>query len=163
MWDIRCFIIRIAVMDKQKLKGIAMDKKIFFGLVGINKKHEMDDKEYELYLINDTDNPITLVRKAFGGFKTYDEDIVVMATPKDDEVNVRIKPHSYVFYCAMIEGSAGGANQYEAYIKADGVIKKLWFHTDRGAGFLGSLIPVVNKYGRVIHPYVSDTVDIPGN
>ena len=136
-----------------------MDKKIFFGLVGINKKYETEEKGYELYLVNDTDNPITLVRKASGGFKTYDEEIVVMATPEDDEVNITIKPHSYVFYCGMNEGSFDGANRYEAYIDVDGVIKNFWFSPGRGAGFLGSLIPIINKYGRVIYPYVSGVTE----
>ena len=136
-----------------------MDKKIFFGLVGINKKRYLDVKEYDLYLINDTDNPITLIRKATGGFKTYDEDIVVMATPKDDEVNVIIAPHSYIAYCSMNEDSFDGANRYEAFIDVDGVIKEFWFQTGRGAGFLGSLIPVINKMGRTIYPYVSDVIE----
>ena len=134
-----------------------MDKKIFFGLVGINKKRYLDVKEFDLYLINDTDNPITLLRKASGGFKTYDEDIVAMATPEDDEVNIVIEPHSYYLYCRMNESNFyDGVNRYEAFIDVDGVIKEFWFQTGRGAGFLGSLIPVLNKMGRVLLPYVSD-------
>ena len=53
-----------------------------------------------------------------------------------------------------------GASQYEAFVKVDGVIKKYWFYTGRGAGFLGSVIPVLNKMGRTIYPYMSDVTDI---
>jgi len=138
-----------------------MDKRIFFGLVGKNKKHIMEDKEYELYLINDTDHPVTLIRKASGGFKTYDENIVIMGAPEDNEVDIVIGPHDYILFCRLNESDFyDGATRYEAFINIDGVIKEYWFSTGRGAGFLGSSIPVINKYGRVIYPYVSDVTEV---
>ena len=136
-----------------------MDNKIFFGLVRIPRKSIYDELEYELYLINDSDRPVTITRKAFGGFKTCDDDVVAMSKPQDNDVNITVEPHSHVFYCAMSEGSFDGAGQCRAYAEIEGSSKMLEFYTSSGAGFMGSLIPCLNKYGRVIHPQVRDIVD----
>jgi hypothetical protein len=134
------------------LIGEAMDKKIFFGLV---KKSGVDPPEYELYIINDTDNPVTIRRKASGGFITLD-DIVSMFKPKDKIVNITIQPHDYVLFDSLCTDDFEGAGQYQVYVKIEGKTKKLVFFFGRNAGFLGSLIPIVHKYGRVIHPLISD-------
>jgi len=136
------------------------DKKIFFGLVRkrgiISTPDNFSEPEHELFLVNDSDNPITLKRMAYGGFKTY-EDTVAMSTPQDDEVDIIIEPHSYVLYTELFEHSfEGGADQYQAIVEIEGNVKKLEFYTSRGAGFMGSLIPCLNRLGRVIHPQISD-------
>jgi len=138
-----------------------MDKKIFFGLLRkrgiISSPDNFSEPEYELYLVNDTDNPITLKRTSYGGFETYDDDAIAMSTPQDDEVDIIIEPHSYVLYTELFEYSfEGGAEQYQAIVEIEGNVKKLEFYTSRGAGFMGSLIPCLNRLGRVIHPIITD-------
>ena len=136
-----------------------MDKKIFFGLRRksgiISSPDNFSEPEYELYLVNDSDSPIIVKRKAFGGFTTYD-DTVAMVTPQDIEVDITIEPHGYVLYKELYEDSFDGAGQYQAFVEIEGSLKMLEFYTSRGVGFMGSLIPCLKKLGRVIHPRISD-------
>ena len=138
-----------------------MSKEIFYGLVrkkGIDPLANMygvGEPEYELYLVNDSNSPITVKKQSFGGFKTYD-DTVATFTPQDDEVEITIEPHNYVLYSELYEDSFDGAGQYRAIIETEGSIKMLEFYTSRGVGFLGALIPCLNKYGRVIYPTVKE-------
>ena len=140
-----------------------MDKKIFFGLVrkrGVSSSANMynfGELEYELYLVNDSNNPITIKRKTYGGFKTYDDE-VAMFSPQDNETDITIEPHSYVLYSELYEDSFDGAGQYQDFVEIEGSKKNLELYFSRGVGFLGSLIPCLNKYGRVIHPVISDFV-----
>ena len=137
-----------------------MDKKIFFGLV---KKQGVDpmaniygnEPDYQLYLINDTDSPVTLKRQGFAGYKTFD-DTVAMLAPQDNEVETVIEPHAYILYRELYADSFDGAGEYEAVIETEGNIKTLILYTSRGVGFLGTLIPVVGKYGRVLHPHIKE-------
>jgi hypothetical protein len=138
-----------------------MNKKIYFGLV---KKNGIDplsniygfgEPEYELYLINDSDRPFTVKKTSSGGFKTFD-DTVEMFAPQENDVDISIEPHNYILYGELYADSFDGAGQYEAIIEIDGSIKILEFTTSRGIGFLGSLIPCLNKYGRLIHPHIKD-------
>ena len=136
-----------------------MDKKIFFGLLRksgiISSLDNFSEPEYQLYLVNDTDNPIIVKRKSFGGFKTYD-DTVAMSTPQDDETDITIEPHSYALCREFYEDSFDGAGQYQAFVEIEGNLKMLEFYTSRDVGFMGSLIPCLKKLGRIIHPRISD-------
>jgi hypothetical protein len=138
--------------------------KVFFGLVkksGINPLENMynvgGEPEYELYLVNDTDYPVALKKKSSGGFKTYDNDITVMETPQDNDVDITIEPHGYILYNELYADSFDGARQIEAIIEIEDNTKRLMFYTSRGVGFLGTLLPCLdNKYGRVINPIIKD-------
>jgi hypothetical protein len=136
-----------------------MSKEIFFGLV---RKERIDPlanmyglgvPELELYLVNDSDSPITVKKKTFGGFQTFD-DVCAMFTPQDEETDIIIEPHDYILYDELYEYSEG-AGQYQAIVETEGNLKMLDLYSSRlEAGFMGSLIPCVNKRGRVVHPII---------
>jgi hypothetical protein len=137
---------------------MATSKELFFGLVKENRKHHLDDDEFDLFFINNSDNPVTIKRKSYGGFTTF-EDVVAMSTPKDDDVNIVVDAHSYIRYRGLSRGmnydDFEGVNQYQTIVEVDGVMKLLEFYLD-DSGYLGSLVPVINKYGRSIYPTIED-------
>jgi len=134
-----------------------MNKKIFFGLVrksGANV-HGFSEPELELYLINDSDNPVTVKNKSFGGFVTYD-DTVAMFSPQNEEADIIIEPHGYILYTEVYEYS-DGVGQYQASVEIEGSLKMLEIYSSSlGSGFMGSLLPCVNKRGRVIYPRITE-------
>jgi hypothetical protein len=138
-----------------------MNKIIFFGLVrkkGIDplaNAYGFGAPEYELYLVNNSDNPITVKNKSFGGFKTFDDEVATLR-PQEDEVEILIEPHGYVLYDELYEENFDGAGQCQAVVEIEGSLKNLEIYFSRGVGFLGSLIPCVNKLGRVIHPRITE-------
>ena len=132
-----------------------MSKELFFGLVRLKREHYLDEDQYELYFINNSQAPVNIIRKTHGSFKTYDDD-VVMGKPQDDIVDIRVEAHSSVFYCGLSDQNFEGANQYEAHVEVNGEIKILEFWFSGGAGFMGGFIPVLNKPGRIIYPRISD-------
>ena len=121
----------------------------------ISSPDNFSEPEYELYLVNDSDNPITIKRAAYGGFKTH-EGVIAMSTPQDNEVDITVEPHNYVLCREFYENSFDGAGQYQALVEIEGSLKMLEFYTSRDVGFMGSLIPCLKKLGRVIHPRISD-------
>ena len=133
-----------------------MNKELFFGLVRLKRQHHLDEDEYELYFINNTDNPVVIKRKARGSFKTYDEDIV-MGTPQDKDVDIRVEARSSVLYCDLSDSGFEGGNEYQAYVEVNGVMKILEFSFSGGAGFMGSYIPVLEKPGRTVYPRIYDS------
>ena len=143
------------------VKTMSKSKEIFFGLVrkkGIDPLANMygiGEPEYELYLVNDSNNPITVKKQSFGGFKTFD-DTVAMFEPQDDDVEIIIEPHNYILHSELYEDSFYGAGQYRTIIETEGGTKMLEFYTSGGVGFLGSLIPCLKKYGQVIRPTIKE-------
>jgi hypothetical protein len=135
------------------------NNKLFFGLIRqqgvdpLTNIYGFGESEYELYLINDTDKPVIIKQISSGGFKTYDND-VVMATPKNESVDISITPHNHVLYGYISEFT--GITQYQAVIKINGDVMVLTFYLGNSAGFLGSLIPCLNMYGRIIYPDIKN-------
>lgn len=142
-----------------------MSNKVFFGLVrkkNTNPYGSMysfgSEPEYELYLINDSDHPVTVKRKLYGGFKTT-EDIVATTTPHDRAVNITIEPHSYIVYTELYEDTFNGdagVTQIQAVIDIEDCTKVLEIMFARGAGMLNTLLPCVNLYGRIVKPHIRD-------
>jgi hypothetical protein len=130
-------------------------KELFFGLVKENRKHHLDEDEYELFFINASANPVTIKRKSYGGFST-EEDTVTMSKPTDEAIDIVVEANSYIPYRELSEYSFEGGNQYQIHVEVDGVIKLLEFYLSGSAGFMGNLVPVVNRYGRVIYPTIED-------
>ena len=139
-----------------------MSKELFFGLVrknGADTRANMltlaNEPEYTLYFINDSDHPVVIKRISFGGFQTYDDE-VVMIPPKDIETDMTVEPHGYALYDELYADCMEGAGQYRAYVEVEGCMKMLEFYNSAFSGFFGSLIPCLNKYGRVIRPQIFD-------
>ena len=141
-----------------------MDDKIFFALVKVKgadlyggSSATGGEPPFEIYLVNNSDSPITLKRLAAGGFKTYDRDLVVMNTPTANYMNICIEPYGYVRCKKLYADDFDGASQYEAFVEIEGITKKLEFTLSRGVGILGSKIPCMDSYGRIIRPRITVT------
>ena len=121
-------------MDKQY-----SNKELFFGFIKIPSADPWAyiygdfSPCYEVYFINSTDNPVTIKDK-----------------------NITVEPHSYTFYCSLYQYDFTGAARYQTIINTDSGDLVLSFYLSGGAGFLGSLIPCLDKYGRIIHPYITN-------
>ena len=137
------------------------NKKFFFGLTRVpgvgplDSIYRFDVKEYEIFFINNSAEQVTIKENSYGGFKTY-EDVVVMATPGQEDVKIIVKPYSYVFYCSVLEDDLRGASQYSVVIGTSGGDMVLTFYLSGGTGFMGSLIPCVNRPGRIIRPQINN-------
>jgi hypothetical protein len=136
-----------------------MKKELYFGLTKQNRRHELDEDEYELYFINDSDSPVTIRKKSYGGFAT-EEDTVIMAKPRDTDVDIRVEAHGYELcyrlYRGMERDDFDGANQYEFHIETAEGMKVLEFYLSGSPGFMGNFIPALQKYGRTIYPKIYD-------
>ena len=130
-------------------------KDMFFGLVRVKNSnpYSYDGAEYEIHFINDSENPAIIKEKEKSGFKTYDDN-VVMRTPKIETACIIVEPHSHVLCFCISESDLYGANQYQTVIETDDSLINLSFYLSGGAGFMGSLIPCLNLYGRVIRPQI---------
>jgi len=140
-----------------------MNDKIFFALIKIKGADIYGgsgatggEPPFEIYLVNNSDNPITVNRIASGGFKTYDNDLVVMNTPKDDNVDIHVESHGYVRYMKLYIDDFDGITQHEAYVEIEGITKKFEFTLTRGVGILDTKIPCMDNYGRIIRSRMTD-------
>jgi len=139
-----------------------MGDKIFFALVKAKNADlyggsgaSGNDPPLEIYLVNNTDSPITLKSTASGGFRTYDNDLVVMNKPNNKKGNIVIEPYGYLLYASLYIDDFDGVTQHEAFVEVEGVTKKLEIMLSRGIGFLGAEIPCMDCYGRIIRPRIT--------
>jgi hypothetical protein len=128
-----------------------MYKNIFFGLVrksGIDPSAnipEFDDgPDYELYLVNDSDNPVIIKKKSLVNYAHWEE-----------KVDIIVEPRSYVLYDELRSGSFAWLEQHQADIEIESSLKRLEFYSNLLDGVvLDTLIPCLKKSGCVIHPRV---------
>ena len=131
-----------------------ISKDMFFGLVRIKNSnpYNYDGAEYEIHFINDSENPAIIKEKEKSGFKTYDDDVVT-GRPKIETPCIIVEPHSHALCFCISESDLYGANQFQTIIETSGNLINFTFYLSGGAGFMGSLIPCLNLYGRVIYPH----------
>jgi len=124
-----------------------MGNKNYF--LGITKNTE--SWKYEIYFVNDSDVEINNLTMYSGGFTTMDDDQVNTSVIKC-EFNF-IKPKGYVLIDILDDFDLEFVIYYNMEVLTAVGTEMLTFTIGKRIGFMGNLIPILNRMGRRVYPY----------
>lgn len=105
-----------------------------------------EECDYDIYLVNDSEDIIQELMMTTVGFATEDDDLVSTSTVKRKFEN--IGPKSYVFIESLTEYDLDFMTQYSFTIVTDSGVEKIGFTIGKDIGFMGNYLPVLNKMGK---------------
>ncbi len=106
---------------------------------------------YDLFFVNDSDQMVKELILSSGGFCTADDEVIQTSVVED--IFIDIAPRSYVQIDVLDDYDFESAIWFNMRVVTEELTEELQFSLGKSTGFMGNVIPIVNKMGRRYWPY----------